>query len=158
MNTLKESSSLTSPTNVEKIGERFCFAASISKASHTSAANETWKSAESQHINMRLERILIEQFRFIVTSKLKSHFTTANRRLQKKKIKKLKQKEQERERERQLEEEKKREIEEKKNQKEKKNEGIVVNNVNAIELLIGTSALSNIQETKPVQTEEPSKP
>jgi hypothetical protein len=57
---------------------------------------------------MRMERIFIDTFRNMVTSKLKSQFTTANRRLQKKKIKKLKQKEQaqERERERQLEEEK----------------------------------------------------
>lgn len=93
MNTLQESSSLANPVNIEQIGEQFCFSASMSKASHTTTANDSWKSPESHHVDMRLERILIEQFRFIVTSKLKSHFTTANRRLQKKKIKKLKQKE-----------------------------------------------------------------
>ena len=131
MNTLQESSSLSSPVNFEQIGIQYCFSVQMSQAAKTKKANEQYQSPEVLHVNMRLERILIEQFRNLVTSQLKSRFNTSNRRLQKKKIKKLKLKEQEREKERQLEEEKKRAVKEE----------ITVNVVNAVELLIGTSSL-----------------
>jgi len=52
-------------------------------------------------IDCILERIFIDQFREHINSKLKSRFTSQNKKLQKKKLKKLKQKEQMQEKERQ---------------------------------------------------------
>ena len=49
---------------------------------------------------MKLERIFVDQFRQCINSKLKSQFTTQNKKVQKRKIKKLKKKEQDQERER----------------------------------------------------------
>ena len=111
MNTLQESSTLPHPVNSEQIGIQYCFSVQLSQAANTKKANESYQSPELLHVNMRLERIMIDQFRNLVTSQLKSRFNTSNRRLKKKKIKKLKLKEQEREKERQLEEEKRREKE-----------------------------------------------
>lgn len=57
---------------------------------------------------MKLERLFMDQFRDHITSKLQGRYTTANKKLRKKKVRKLKKKEeqQEQERQRQLEEEK----------------------------------------------------
>lgn len=104
MNTLKESSSLVNPGDSKQIAKDFMEA--VQKRAGNSASKQGFELQSSsqleqaQHIVMRMERILIDAFRNMVTSKLKSQFTTANRRLQKKKIKKLKQKEQAQERER----------------------------------------------------------
>ena len=57
-------------------------------------------NGSSGHVDMKLERIFIDQFRQHINSKLKSQFTTQNKKVQKRKIKKLKKKEQDQERER----------------------------------------------------------
>ena len=93
MNTLLESSSLPHPINSEQIGIQYCFNAQLTQPPNTKRANDSYQSSELIHVNMRLERILIDQFRNLVTSQLKSRFNTQNRKLQKRKIKKLKLKE-----------------------------------------------------------------
>ena len=104
MNTLKESSSLANPSDSIQVAKDFIEA--VQKRAAHSAGKQGFELQSStqleqaQHVVMRMERIFIDAFRNMVTSKLKSQFTTANRRLQKKKIKKLKQKEQAQERER----------------------------------------------------------
>ena len=84
-------------------------------------------------IDMMLQRIFIDRFRDHVNNKLKSRFTSQNKKLQKKKLKKLKAKEQaqEKEREQKLLEEKK---------AAEPVPEIKVNNSRAIEMLIGKIA------------------
>ena len=66
MNTLKEASSLD---KTESIGKDFLFNVQTSKAPLTTSVN---KVDHSQHLEMKLERIFIEQFREFINTKLKS--------------------------------------------------------------------------------------
>ena len=110
---------------------------------------------------MKLERIFVEQFRQCINSKLKSQFTTQNKKVQKRKIKKLKKKEHDQEREREERERNERE-EQQKNQPEIEGK-IQINNDKAIEILTGNTldeiyienALKNNPEDSKTQIKEP---
>ena len=95
--------------------------------------------AES-NIQMCLERQFVDCFRERTTSQLRSQFTTTNKKLQKRKIKKIKQREQDQEREREA----KRQVE----QKEKETCQIKLNNQKAVEMLLGSTAKGEPAKTK----------
>lgn len=82
----------------------FQFEIQTQKAPMTKAVGSSPSNIMTK-IDVLLERIFIDQFRELINLKLKSRFTSQNKKLQKKKMKKLKQKEQlqEKEREREIE-------------------------------------------------------
>lgn len=95
MNTLKEAANLEHPNDGKKIAEEFFFA-SLSRASVTtihSYGGQATLAQQEHNIQMKLGRIFVEVFRNKITQELKSNLTTTNKKVQKRKIKKLKQKE-----------------------------------------------------------------
>jgi len=97
MNTIKEASQIKDPVDFTQMSHDF-FIAMVSKGPVSIQAGGQ-DQAES-NIQMCLERVFVDCFRERTTSQLRSQFTTTNKKLQKRKIKKIKQREQEQERER----------------------------------------------------------
>lgn len=152
LNTLKEAAHMVHPNDGKKIAEDFFFA-SLSRASMTpihSLGGQASLAQQEQNIQLKLERLFVEVFRDKVTEELKSNLTTTNKKVQKRKIKKLKQKEQQLERER---EEKL--LQEQKAQQDEHKNLVKVQHAQAIELLIGKQPeVSEPEQTQMTWTEE----
>lgn len=92
--------------SASEIAKKFCAEAQMQRAPQTMPVNHHLsfqQNSWNNMVNMRLERIFVEQFRTYINSKLSRGLKSQNKKLLKKKLKKMKQKEQEKERE--LEEE-----------------------------------------------------
>lgn len=89
------------PNDAKVISQEF-FISSLARCSIVSSSSGALAMIATQEHNlkMKLERIFIEVFREKITADLKSNFTSTNKKVQKRKIKKLKQREQQLEMER----------------------------------------------------------
>lgn len=102
MNTIKAAAQLKDSRDYKKIGSNFSLAIT-SSTTGGALSFQTDLAVHESNIEMILERIFVETFRDKITQDLKSNFTSTNKKVQRRKIKKLKEREQKLENERELE-------------------------------------------------------